>query len=189
MGLRFLSLLVAPLLLVVAGCGGGSSEEQAVVDLSTIPTATLPNPLPEPTILGETRAPVEGANYTVAPGDTLDGIAARFGTTVEAILEANSVVDASELQVGQVLIIPGVTSAVPEEEVLQATVEPTSPETPTPGTTYTVQAGDNSSDIADSFGVTLDELAAANNTTIDDLRSLEVGDVLVIPAASGAPTP
>ena len=44
-----------------------------------------------------------------------------------------------------------------------------------------VQSGDNANDIALRFGVTVEELAAANDTTVDNLRSLEVGQVLIIP--------
>jgi LysM repeat protein len=62
--------------------------------------------------------------------------------------------------------------------------------TPREGTTtYTVQSGDNANDIALRFGITVEELAAANNTTVDNLRSLQVGDVLTIPASSIAATP
>lgn len=42
-------------------------------------------------------------SYTVAPGDTLGGIAARFGMSVEALLEANGLSDPDALQAGQVL--------------------------------------------------------------------------------------
>jgi LysM repeat protein len=47
------------------------------------------------------------------------------------------------------------------------------------GQTYTVQFGDTLSGIADQFGVTLDELVAANN--IADPNNVEPGTVLVIP--------
>jgi peptidoglycan/xylan/chitin deacetylase (PgdA/CDA1 family) len=43
----------------------------------------------------------------VQPGDTLFSIARRFGTTVEAIVSANSLADPSQIEVGQVLLIPG----------------------------------------------------------------------------------
>ena len=52
-----------------------------------------------------------------------------------------------------------------------------------------MQSGDNANDIALRFGVTVEELAAANHTTVDDLRSLEVGQVLIIPAPSSTPAP
>ncbi|HHV62403.1 MAG TPA: LysM peptidoglycan-binding domain-containing protein [Firmicutes bacterium] len=52
--------------------------------------------------------------YVVQPGDTLAGIAARFGTTVEAIARANNITNPDLIYVGQVLRIPvGVAPPVP----------------------------------------------------------------------------
>ncbi|HLL75412.1 MAG TPA: GH25 family lysozyme [Pyrinomonadaceae bacterium] len=44
--------------------------------------------------------------YTVQPGDTLSAIAARYGTTVDAICQANNIANPNEVGVGQVLTIP-----------------------------------------------------------------------------------
>ena len=50
---------------------------------------------------------LEGAQtYVVESGDTLWDIAQRFGTTVEALVEANGLEEAADLTVGQQLIIP-----------------------------------------------------------------------------------
>jgi LysM repeat protein len=62
------------------------------------PTAA-PTPLPtaaEPTV----------RTYTVLPGDTLSAIAARFDTTVAALVNRNDLNNANNLRVGQVLVIP-----------------------------------------------------------------------------------
>jgi LysM repeat protein len=45
-------------------------------------------------------------SYTVASGDTLGSIAARFGTSVEAIQSINNLQDRNALQVGQKLVLP-----------------------------------------------------------------------------------
>ena len=57
-------------------------------------TPTTPTTLPTPT------------SYTVRSGDTLSAIAARFGTTVEAIQTLNGIADPRRLRVGQALQIP-----------------------------------------------------------------------------------
>ena len=168
-----------------AGCGG--SGDGGAPDLSQIATATLPNPLPEPFIVDEVQPPTQGASYTVQAGDTLSSIADQLGSTVDEIIEANDIDDPRQLFVGQVLIIPGGAEA--EEEVLSATAEPATTPQVSEERTYTVQSGDNSYEIAQSFGITVEELVAANDTTIDDLRSLQVGDVLIIPAPAAAATP
>ncbi len=53
--------------------------------------------------------PVSGGKYCVQPGDTLAAIAARFGTTIYAIMQANGLSNANYIYVGQWLVIPGYT--------------------------------------------------------------------------------
>ena len=207
-GLAPLEVLVrsAPWLLVVLilmlgggvlliACGGG--DDPAVLDVSESVTATPPETLPEPLIVGEQLPEVEGSIYIVRAGDTLFSIAGQFATTVEAIVEANDIADARQLEVGQELLIPG---TVQEGVVLGATSEPSPTAesaataeplaTPAPAATqepsaesciYTVESGDIAIWIAERHGIELEELAALNNTTVDDLRSLQVGDELVVP--------
>jgi GH25 family lysozyme M1 (1,4-beta-N-acetylmuramidase) len=44
--------------------------------------------------------------YVVKPGDTLTAIAAKFGTTVAAIVAANNITNPNLISVGQMLVIP-----------------------------------------------------------------------------------
>lgn len=48
-----------------------------------------------------------GDGHTVQSGDTLASIAARYGTTAQAIADANGLSDPNQIRVGQVLVIPG----------------------------------------------------------------------------------
>lgn len=50
--------------------------------------------------------PGSGTTYTVQSGDTLFNIAQRFGVTVKAIQDANSLANPNRLSIGQELIIP-----------------------------------------------------------------------------------
>ena len=105
--------------------------------------------------------PPSGQWYTVQHGDTLWAIALRFGTTVEAIVQANNILNPSYIWVGQRLFIPSGWPAPP------------------PGRTYVVQPGDTLFAIALRYGTTVWAIAMANN--IPDPNLIFVGQVLWIP--------
>ena len=100
---RFARLL-APLALIavavvvaamVLGSGvvGDDSEDKSA-STGDLPTAT------ERTTTTE-RKQIRRATYTIKAGDTLTGIAAKTGTTVEQLLELNPELDAEALVAGQ----------------------------------------------------------------------------------------
>ncbi|MFN2155921.1 MAG: LysM peptidoglycan-binding domain-containing protein, partial [Anaerolineae bacterium] len=67
-----------------------------------------------------------GDTVTVVAGDTLTRIAARCGTTVQAILTANpQITNPNLIYVGQVIEMPGAQGATPTATT-QATPTPTS---------------------------------------------------------------
>jgi len=49
--------------------------------------------------------------------------------------------------------------------------------------TYIVVAGDTASEIAERFGITVEELAAANGLTVTEANDLQVGQELSVPEA------
>jgi LysM repeat protein len=197
----------AALAVLATACGGGSSNAKAL-DVSRVPTATLPASLPEPKIIGSGAAqPGGGSAYTVKDGDTLAGIATRFGVSLEDLRAANPNIDGASLSIGQAIRLPAATDApagastpAPTKEAATAVpAEPTSTEAPAPtaaaptpvpppvatetpsslGQTYTVQEGDIPMTIAAKFGITVEELLAANPGV--DPTGLHIGQVLVIP--------
>ena len=63
------------------------------------------SPTPNPArILPTPRQDVD--EYVVQPGDTLGGIAQRYGISLQSLLDANNITDANLLEVGMVLVIP-----------------------------------------------------------------------------------
>ena len=81
---------------------------------SASPSAT-PSPGPAPGIAegatppaadGATPTPAPSRSYTVQPGDTLLGVAIKFGATVEALVQANGITNPAALRIGQELVIP-----------------------------------------------------------------------------------
>ena len=55
--------------------------------------------------------PTYAVNYIVQVGDTMSHIARQYGVTPGAIIAANNLIDANHIEVGQALLIPGVSSA------------------------------------------------------------------------------
>jgi len=96
--------------------------------------------------------------YVVVPGDTLSGIAGRYGVTLGALEAANPQITDPNL------ILPGQVVRIPSDTVV-----------------YTVQPGDTLSGIAGQFfGVTLSALEAAN-PQITNPNLIVPGQVIRIP--------
>jgi membrane-bound lytic murein transglycosylase D len=115
-----------------------------------------------------------GSKYTVARGDTLGSISRKFGVSVASIQSANNL-NGSVIKYGQVLTIPGTSSASyssPSAETASVTTSK-----------YRVQPGDTLGGIAEKHGVALSSLKSANNLSGSTIRS---GQVLVIPNVSYA---
>lgn len=120
-----------------------------------------------------TKAP---STYTVRAGDTLSGIAARYGTTYQKIAALNGIKNPNIIRVGQVLRLSG-----------SASVSTHSPSAT--GTVYVVKAGDTLSSIAARYHTTYQQIAKINGISNPNL--IRVGQTLKIssgaaPAASAA---
>lgn len=128
--------------------------------------APAPAPKPAPSKPAPAVKPVQtvkpSATYTVKSGDTLSGIAARYGTTWQELQRINGIKDANRIYPGQVLTLPGGGSK------------------PAPAKrTYTVVSGDTLSGIAARYGTSWQALAQKNGIANPNL--IFPGQKLIIP--------
>lgn len=109
-----------------------------------------------------------GPRYTVQPGDTLGGIAARLGTTVAALMATNPhIEDADRIYAGQELALPpGVAP-------------------PAAAPTHEVRPGDTLWRLAREHHTTVEVLARING--IANPNRLRVGERLVLPGTAPPP--
>ncbi|MCU7205653.1 LysM peptidoglycan-binding domain-containing protein [Turicibacter sp. GALT-G1] len=98
--------------------------------------------------------------YKVQSGDTLSEIAARYGTTVNELVNLNEISNPNLIYPGEVLRIRGNVSGSSSASVA----------------TYTVQSGDTLSEIAARYGTTVNELVNLNE--INNPNLIYTGEVL-----------
>jgi LysM repeat protein len=127
------------------------------------PSAT-PTPAPTRTPTPAPSAPSNAKSYTVKAGDTLTGIAERFGTTSKRLRDLNNL-SSDLIQIGKVLKLPGASTPAPAPE--------------TAAKTYKIKRGDSLSGIADRFGTTTRKLMNLNGIT--DANLIRIGQVIKLP--------
>jgi cell wall-associated NlpC family hydrolase len=108
--------------------------------------------------------------YKVREGDTISGIAARFGVTWNEIASASGLQDKDRLRINQVLTIPG-RSAQPQAA-------------PASSGAYRVRNGENDWTIARRFGISASKLRQMNPGV--NWRNLQIGTALNVPGSTGA---
>ena len=91
-----------------------------------------------------------GGTYTVRSGDTLSGIAAKYGVSWQTLQRLNGIVDPNLIYPGQVLKVPG---GAPSSSAA----------------TYTIQSGDTLSGIAARYGTSVSSLVALNGIANPDV--------------------
>lgn len=110
--MRHSTAIVVVMCIFLSACAAQPTPtpEPTALPLPTaIPTYTpVPTPTPAPT---PTAVPTPTVTiYVVQPGDVLGTIAQQFGTTVQAIAEANGIEDTDFIRIGQELVIPPATA-------------------------------------------------------------------------------
>jgi murein DD-endopeptidase MepM/ murein hydrolase activator NlpD len=155
---------VPPVRLVVGGKAAPMDVEDgfvvAAVD-ATVDDGTLYKPVAVDTSIQSSSEMLE--HYTVRQGDTLTGIASRYGVSMMTIWWANRLTSMDSLRVGRDLVIP-----------------------PVNGLIYTVKPGDTLDTVATASKIGVADIVEVNQ--LDDM-TLIVGQVLVLPGARGAAPP
>ena len=128
--------------------------------------------------------------YSVLPGDTLAGIAAKFNSLEQSIVDENNIEDANALQVGQVLQIP--VNLVTATATLPSTSTPVTPTVAGQPTATKVAGGSGSTPAAacsfeenTSFVTQLQTLINAERTS-NNLSTLSVNAQLTAAAKAHA---
>lgn len=104
------------------------------------------------------KEPVSYSSYTVKSGDTISGISLKFGlSNISTIIAVNNIPNVKTLSVGQHLTIPSMD-----------------------GLFYTVKENDTIYSIADSYGISFEEIVDVNDLTSE---SLALGQKVFIPGA------
>lgn len=146
----------------VPGISGNVDLNLSYVDFpSVIRSAGLnrlsdgtPSPSPSP-------APsTDYITYVIQSGDTLSGIAARYGTTVSELTRLNGISDPDRIYAGNTLKVP---------------------ESGASYQTYTIRSGDTLNGIAARYGTTVSELAKLND--ISDPDRIYAGNTIRIPSS------
>jgi LysM repeat protein len=144
----------------IKSANGLTSDSIFVGQELVIPGAGMP-PQPGHPSSGNPRV------HIVQPGENLFRIALRYGTTVDALAEANHITNPWFIYVGQELRIPGGGDGMPS-------MPPGSP-----GRTHVVQPGETLYSIAVRYDTTVQALMMANNLSNSNL--IYVGQTLNVP--------
>jgi N-acetylmuramoyl-L-alanine amidase len=130
-------------------------------------------PLAAPVVVAPVaEAATGGTAYVVQSGDTLSGIALRFGTDVATLVRLNRLANPDVVLAGTTLVVPPPVVRAPA---------------PSPRTVlYTVKAGDTVWDIAVRTGTTAAALLAANH--LDPDARIRPGQVLALPPGAHLPS-
>lgn len=138
--------------------------------------------LSSPVAVLATPAAAGGRIHVVQRGENLTSIAARYGVSISAIMQANGISDANRIYFGQRLTIPSGSSSA-------GTAYTGSAGTPNTGSAcaiHRVRLGDYLGKIAALYGVTVESIQQANGLTSTVIWP---GLRLKIPCTSAPPKP
>jgi murein DD-endopeptidase MepM/ murein hydrolase activator NlpD len=147
-------LTAAGAALLLSACNMSGRPEPGATQEAAVATT-------EPAV-PDTSAPIPGSiEYYAVAGDTVPGVAQRFGVTEQTLIEASGLQPPYELVPGERLLIP------PRQE-------------------HVVAKGDTVYSIARRYGVSREELVRLNNIAAPDYK-IKLGQHLMLPAPPAPP--
>ena len=110
---------------------------------------------------------VSAYNYMVKKGDTLNELSRKFSITVSELKRVNGI-KRDKIYAGDIIFIPELVG-----ELDHTTADTSNNQE------YTVVRGNTLLDIADKFGVSINDIKSANNLNKDKIK---IGQILIIPS-------
>ncbi len=110
--------------------------------------------------------------YTIEPGNTLMGIASKYGISLGTLERYNNLNNYSVLRVGERITIPGTNSSIQSNNNYQISTNEY----------YTIEPGNTLMGIASKYGISLGTLERYNN--LNNYSVLRVGERITIPGTN-----
>ncbi len=135
----------------------------------------------------KTEVPYLATNHKVAVGDNLTKLAQQYGTTPEAIMQANNLTN-DNIQIGQTIKIPNGSKVAQQQGKQQGNVASNTgnkKRNEVQSTTFhKVTEGQNLTKLAQQYGTTPEVLMQLNNLSDDNIK---IGQNLKVPGTAGKP--
>jgi LysM repeat protein len=170
---------------IPATLAAAMQAQEAAVKSGVIPAASVSIALPSAFRPALPSAPAE---YTIVRGDTISGIAGRYGLDTFEVLKLNNLQPNTIIYPGKKVKLTGTAPAAP---AAAPTAAPSAPAA-SPGS-YTVKSGDTLSAIAARHGVKLSEVLGWNGLNMGSIiypgQKIKIGSGSPAAPAPAAPAP
>ncbi len=129
------------------------------------------------------KSAIASKNYKVRSGDGLIALAKQFGISTQALADLNGIGVTDSLYVGQTLKVPANANVTASNSSSNnSTSSSTSQSNSVATSNYTVKSGDTLIGIANSIGVSAEQVAAVN-PSFDAKARLQRGQIIKVPAS------
>lgn len=184
---KLLASIPVVLVSVVAMTFNLSSPAEAATALKKPAKAksTTPGPTTTAAVASSTPAEPAPSEYLVVEGDTISGIAGRYGLSTASVLALNGLGWSATIFPGQKLTLNSSNSAVTAVKPAQSLASEIA--------RYTIRSGDTISGVAAAHGLSTDAVLSANGLSTSSV--IFPGQTIVLPAngagasSHAAPTP